>query len=97
MQSEFTARVQEVKSLMTDFALHIAACDPPSVNEFLDEPFVKDPAKNVADVLAGVSSTVSDNLTITRFIRWDTEENEPNPINPPIEPASNVVQIRSAR
>ena len=82
---------------MANVALHIAACDPVNVDELFSEAFVKNPDKNISDLLSEVSDSVSDKITVTRFVRWDTEENKPSPNNPPSEPASNVVLIRGAR
>lgn len=97
MRTNITARVPEVKTLMANVALHIAACDPVNVDELFSEAFVKNPDKNISDLLSEVSDSVSDKITVTRFVRWDTEENKPSPNNPPSEPASNVVLIRGAR
>ena len=97
MKSEFTARVGEVKQLMIDLALQIAASNPAHVEELISQEFIKDPGQRVSDIVAGVSDAVSDNIVIIRFVRWDSENNEPESWDPPTEPSSNVVRIRGTR
>jgi hypothetical protein len=81
--------------LVHDLALHIAALMPPDIEALLAQAFVKDPMRTVQNVLAEASSTLREQLEITRFVRWDQRPlSEPQSPTPPRSPALSL-PIRS--
>ena len=76
----------EFKNLAKDIAMHIAACKAESVEDLLAQTFVKDTTVTVCEHLSNLSTLLQENISITRFVRWD---NEPAPLDapPPDRPA----------
>src|SRR5438105_15912647 len=50
-ETDFVAKTDEFKELVKDLTLHIAASDPKDQAELLEQPFVKNPAKTVGEVV----------------------------------------------
>ena len=79
----------EFVELSRDVAVHIAVLNPPSTQALLRQRYVKDPAISVEAALTAVATLVGETITITRFIRWDTEP------PPALEPAVGMRQRRA--
>jgi elongation factor Ts len=74
LQTSFTAGIEEFAQLAKDVAVHVAGARPTSLEALLGQPFVKDAALTVAQLLATASDRLGERITVTRFVRWDTEE-----------------------
>ena len=86
--TDFTVRTEEFQALVRDTALHIAALAPPGLEELLAQPFVKDTTKTIADLYRAASSTLDEQIAVTRFIRWSTQDDDAPPgSTPPRTPA----------
>ena len=72
-ESDYATQTDEFKTLVKDIAMHIAASSPLSVASLLEQPFVKEPACNVGQLLAKISSSLRERVSVVRFMRWDTE------------------------
>jgi elongation factor Ts len=94
LDTSFTARMAEVGNLAKDIALHVAAAAPDSLETLLQQPFVKDAAITVGDLLANTSDHLGEHITVTRFVRWDSE-GPSTPSIPPNEPVA--ARVRSVR
>jgi elongation factor Ts len=91
-ESDYATRTDEFKSLARNIAMHIAASSPASVPSLLEQPYVKDLALTVGQLVAGVSSTLRERVCIVRFVRWDASGGQlaqPEP-EPPSSPAVAV-------
>ena len=87
-ESDFAPRTDTFQALARDAALHIAAVAPTNVETLLAQPFVKDPARTVADVLNDAAALLRERVAFTRFIRWSTEDEGPaTDDEPPRSPA----------
>ena len=87
-ESDYATRTDEFKTLVKGIAMHIAASSPLSVASLLEQPYIKDPACNVGQLLAKISSSLRERVSVVRFVRWDTEfvptaEPEPEPPKSP--------------
>ena len=69
-ETDFVARNQDFKNLVHDLALHVAASDPVSVPELLEQPFVKDPNIIIKDLIAQKISIIGENIQVRRFTRY---------------------------
>lgn len=96
LDSSFTARLEEFAHLAKDLALHVAGAQPASVDALLAQPFVKAPSLTVEELLSNASKLLGEHITITRFVRWDTEERLESSPRPPTEPAA-AVRLRSIK
>ena len=68
-ETDFVAKTDEFKELVKDLTLHIAASDPKDVDELLDQPFVKDPAKTVGEIVKEANAKLGENIVVRRFSR----------------------------
>lgn len=68
-ETDFVAKTDEFKELVKDLCLHIAASDPENESELLKQPFVKDPAKTVEDVVKQANAKLGENIVLRRFSR----------------------------
>jgi len=82
-ESDFLLRLAEFRSLMNDIAMHIAAMAPHDIEQLQSQPFVRDPARTVGQVLQAATSTYKERIVVSRFIRWATEHEAPLPGSPP--------------
>ena len=73
VESDYTVRTNEFDQLARDVAIHIAASSPDSIAALLDQPFVKNSLITVRDRLSKTSALLREEVSIERFIRWDTE------------------------
>lgn len=74
-ESDFVAKNPEFKTLADDIAMHIAASDPENNDELLAQPFVKDPALTVNDLIKGFVQKFGERIEVVRFVRLDTSVN----------------------
>ena len=68
-ETDFVARNQIFTDLVKDIAMHIAASEPETVAELLDQPFVKNPDLTVADHVKDHAARLGENIVIRRFSR----------------------------
>ena len=96
MFSKFTSEVPEVKDFVNSISMHIAACAPQDIDTLMTQTFIKDPDKQVVTVLQEIKEFVSEEIEILRFVRWEAEEEDYNPEDPPRSPA-NVIRLGGKR
>jgi elongation factor Ts len=93
LETTFTAQMEEFTRLAKDLAVHVAAAEPETVEALLQQPFAKDPAMTVGQLLLDASNHLGERITITRFVRWDSQ---PVLATPPDSP-SVAARLRSVR
>ena len=85
-ETDFVARTDEFKELAHDLAMQVAALAPQYISEeelpgeagvepqsacLLEQPFIRDPAKTVRDVIVEVIAKVGENIKVSRFARFE--------------------------
>lgn len=85
-ETDFVAKTDEFRTLAHDLALQIAAMSPlyikadelPQDNTenaetvcLLLQPFIKDPAKNIQDLITEAIAKVGENIKLRRFVRFE--------------------------
>lgn len=68
-ETDFVAKTDEFKELVKDLTLHIAASDSKTVDELLNEPFVKNPDLSVGDYVKEHIAKLGENIVVRRFER----------------------------
>ncbi len=68
-ETDFVARNDIFKGLVKDLTMHIAASNPADVEELLAQPFIKDPAKTVGDLVKEHNAKLGENIVVRRFSR----------------------------
>lgn len=85
-ESDFVARTDEFKELAHSLAMQVAAQAPLYISKeeapkedgeevesacLLLQPYIKDPAKTVQDVLIETIAKVDENIRVSRFVRFE--------------------------
>ena len=93
--SDFTTRTDVFRTLARDLAMHVAASAPDSVESLLQQPFIKDAALTVEQVISETAKKLREEITITRFVRLGAEPQKPVQDDPPRAPAT-IHRLRDA-
>ncbi|HUO75730.1 MAG TPA: elongation factor Ts [Candidatus Paceibacterota bacterium] len=67
-ETDFVARNDDFKALARDLAMHASAMRPTSADEMLEQPFVKDPAVTVKDVIHQAIAKLGENIKLTDVV-----------------------------
>ncbi|MGQ9546459.1 MAG: translation elongation factor Ts [Dehalococcoidia bacterium] len=85
-ETDFVARTAEFRDLAHDLAMQIAATSPqfisvedmppqaevdPQMACLLSQPFIKDPARTVQEIIAETIAKVGENIRVRRFARFE--------------------------
>jgi len=81
------ARCDAFTHLAKDLAMHIAAMNPSSHDELLEQPFVKDPAITVSQRVTQTAGELREKVAVLRFVRWVANPQETSQPEPPRSPA----------
>lgn len=66
-ETDFVAKAEDFQSFVKDLTLHIAAMKPASVEELMEQDFIKDPSKKISDLLKEIIAKTGENAGIKRF------------------------------
>ncbi|MDO8183874.1 MAG: elongation factor Ts [bacterium] len=69
-ETDFVSKNPDFKSLADDLAMQVAATDPADVSALLLEPFIKDPAQTVGDLIQTAVQKFGERVELARFIRF---------------------------
>lgn len=94
MGNDFTPYNDEFIAFAKDITLHVAASSPVSVEDLLQQAFVKNNDSTVGQLLIETSNALHDQISIVRFVRWQTDLMRPEQPEPPHSPA-NVVRLKN--
>ncbi len=85
-ETDFVARTDEFRELAHDLAMQVAALSPQYISEeelpagadvepqaacLLQQPYIRDPAQTVRDVIVEVIAKVGENIRVSRFTRFE--------------------------
>ncbi len=85
-ETDFVARTDEFRRLARDLAMQVAASSPQFISSeemapkaeadsqeacLLSQPFIKDPAKTVQEIIAETIAKVGENIKVRRFARFE--------------------------
>lgn len=71
-ETDFVAKNPEFIAVAEDIAMQVAAMDPQTIEELLAQPFIKDAAQTVADLVSGLVQKFGERTEIIKLIRLDT-------------------------
>src|SRR3989338_1650911 len=69
-ETDFVARNPQFKDLAHDLAMHIAAAEPHTVEDFMQQPFIKDESKSVGTLVQEAIARFGENISVARFTRF---------------------------
>ena len=70
-ETDFVARSPEFKTLCHELALQVASMNPESAQELLTQPYVRDPSRQVHDVLNEYIARLGENIVVKQFSRLE--------------------------
>lgn len=70
-ETDFVAKTDEFKNLAHEVALHVASMNPETVEELLDQEYVKDPSKKISELVKEVIAKTGENVQVRRFVRYE--------------------------
>jgi elongation factor Ts len=73
-ETDFVSKNEEFVSLGRDIAMHIAAMRPADTQTLLAEPFIKDSAKTINDLLSSATQKFGERIEVTKFSCFSTAE-----------------------
>jgi len=70
-ESDFVAKSPEFKNLSHELCLQIVAMDPPDQASLLSQPWIKDDAKTVKNLIEDAVAKIGENIEIKKFSRFE--------------------------
>jgi elongation factor Ts len=69
-ETDFVARTEAFQNLAYDLAMQVAATDPESVDQLMEQEFIKDTNKTIRTLLVEAISSLGENIVVRRFERY---------------------------
>jgi len=66
-ETDFVAKTDDFQHLGKELALHIAATRPESLEELLDQEYVRDPSKKIIELIKSVIGKLGENIQVVDF------------------------------
>ena len=73
-ETDFVAKNEGFKTLAHELAMQVAAMNPASVEELLEQEYIRDPNKKVADLLNALIAKIRENIKLGRIARFELGE-----------------------
>ena len=70
-ETDFVVRSEPFKQLSHEIAMQIAAMGGETIEEILDQPYIKDPSKKISDLINDVIARVGEKVVINKFFRME--------------------------
>lgn len=70
-ESDFVSGNEEFRTLAKDIAMHIAASAPSDPSELAGQPYIKNPAVTVKELLNQAIQKFGEKIEISRFVRYN--------------------------
>lgn len=70
-ETDFVARSADFKKLCHELALQVASMDARDVSELASQPYIRDGAKTVKDLIDETIAKLGENIVIRRFTRFE--------------------------
>jgi elongation factor Ts len=69
-ETDFVSRGEEFQKLAQEIAMQVAAMNPATVEELLEQPYIRDGAKTIKDLVTAVAATTKENVHVRRIQRF---------------------------
>lgn len=77
-ETDFVANNNEFKNLGHELAMQIASLKPQSIEELLNQPYIRDNNKKINDLINESALKFGEKILIKRFTRWELGEENIN-------------------
>lgn len=75
-ETDFVARNEEFQKLCHELALQVASMEPKSVEELLQQPWIRDESKRVEQLVKETIGKLGENIRVSRFERFELGKRE---------------------
>ena len=72
-ETDFVAKNEEFRKFVKDTTEQVAVKNPADVEDLLAQPSMFDETKTVKDILTDKIATIGENMTVRRFVRFETD------------------------
>jgi elongation factor Ts len=69
-ETDFVSRGEEFQKLAREIAMQVAAMEPATIEELLEQPYIRDGSKKIKDLVTEVASTNKKNVHVRRIQRF---------------------------
>ncbi|HUG06543.1 MAG TPA: translation elongation factor Ts [Candidatus Limnocylindria bacterium] len=69
-ETDFVARGEDFQKLAQEIAMQVAAMEPGSIDELLEQPYIRDGSKKIGDLVTDVASSTKENVHVRRIQRF---------------------------
>lgn len=69
-ETDFVANNEEFQKLGTDLAMQLASLPADTVEELLEQEYIRDPSKKMSDLFKETALKFGENMKVTRILRW---------------------------
>ena len=69
-ETDFVSRGEEFQKLAREIAMQVVAMEPASVEDLLEQPYIRDGSKKIKDLVTEVASTTKENVHVRRIQRF---------------------------
>jgi len=66
-ETDFVAKNEEFVSLARDIAMHASAMRPASLEEIMEQPFIKDPSKTIAQLISEATQKFGERIVLSKL------------------------------
>lgn len=66
-ETDFVAKTDDFQKLGKELALHLAASRPATVEELLEQEYVRDPSKKIQELIKSVIGKLGENIQVVEF------------------------------
>lgn len=70
-ETDFVAQNDEFRALGRDIAMQVASMNPETVEELLDQEFIRDGSVTIAHLVKALSGKIGEKMEVRRFIRYE--------------------------
>lgn len=69
-ETDFVAKTDEFKSLARELAMQVAAMNPTSVDELMEQDYIREPGKDIKQLIKEVIARTGENVVVKRIARF---------------------------
>lgn len=73
-ETDFVSGNAEFQKLGSELAMQIASVPAENPEEFLKQPYIRDPGKTIDDLIKEAILKFGENIRVSRFVRWTLGE-----------------------
>jgi elongation factor Ts len=69
-ETDFVSRGDDFQKLAQEVAMQVAAMNPATVDELLEQPYIRDGSKTIKDLVTAVAASTKENVHVRRIQRF---------------------------